>query len=80
MKSLASLNSRPRCAACWGDGYVYNIFNGEREYCDACDATGYDLYYRPPEPTNHDKQIDAAIQKSKPIRPALRALQGAQTD
>lgn len=44
---MKTINHRPCCDACWGDGYVHDIFTGERMYGDACDGTGFDLYYRP---------------------------------
>jgi hypothetical protein len=47
---------RPHCAACWGDGFVNSIFSGEREYCDACEGTGYDLYYLPGSTRNDQQQ------------------------
>lgn len=47
---------RPRCAACWGDGFVHCVFTAERLYCDACDGTGYDLYHLPG--STYDKQFE----------------------
>lgn len=66
-------NQRPRCGACWGDGYVHDVFSGERMYCDACDGTGFDLFYRP----DNDKSM-GRVQISSEA--ALRDVQHAQAD